>query len=358
MNKLILIGNGFDLAHGLKTRYSDFLVWYLNKAIGLLEINPVYEDKLISLTKNTRRMCNDLESMDKFVGFMKFYEINYRPKNDFIKNIIDQAIQNRWVDIENQYYLALIEIYKIFERGEDKKFPTDIHLNELNESFDLIKDKLIEYLSNLKYNSEIPNRDISIHFNRLLNESNRYNHDDFYFFLNFNYTSTIELYKGIFPYDKQFQVNYIHGKLGDKNNPIIFGYGDEKHSLFEKIESLNKNEFLKYIKSTHYLKTQNYQNFSRYIDSAPFEVYIMGHSCGLSDRILLNSIFEHEYCKSIKIYYYHKSQNDDDFMEKIQEISRHFIKDRHRMRNIIVNYQDCSPLTTFKLKEENVLSNN
>lgn len=24
MNRLVLIGNGFDLAHGLKTRYEDF----------------------------------------------------------------------------------------------------------------------------------------------------------------------------------------------------------------------------------------------------------------------------------------------------------------------------------------------
>ncbi len=34
MNKLILIGNGFDLAHGLKTSYRDFLPWYLNDLIA------------------------------------------------------------------------------------------------------------------------------------------------------------------------------------------------------------------------------------------------------------------------------------------------------------------------------------
>ena len=28
MNRLVLIGNGFDLAHGLKTRYEDFINWY------------------------------------------------------------------------------------------------------------------------------------------------------------------------------------------------------------------------------------------------------------------------------------------------------------------------------------------
>lgn len=28
--KLIIIGNGFDLAHGLKTSYKDFINWHIN----------------------------------------------------------------------------------------------------------------------------------------------------------------------------------------------------------------------------------------------------------------------------------------------------------------------------------------
>lgn len=31
MNKLILIGNGFDLAHGLKTDYNSFIKWFVTK---------------------------------------------------------------------------------------------------------------------------------------------------------------------------------------------------------------------------------------------------------------------------------------------------------------------------------------
>ena len=29
MNRLVIIGNGFDLAHGLKTKYEQFIRWYL-----------------------------------------------------------------------------------------------------------------------------------------------------------------------------------------------------------------------------------------------------------------------------------------------------------------------------------------
>ena len=28
MNRLVLIGNGFDLAHGLNTSYKSFILWY------------------------------------------------------------------------------------------------------------------------------------------------------------------------------------------------------------------------------------------------------------------------------------------------------------------------------------------
>ena len=28
MNRIVLIGNGFDIAHGLKTSYADFINWY------------------------------------------------------------------------------------------------------------------------------------------------------------------------------------------------------------------------------------------------------------------------------------------------------------------------------------------
>ena len=28
MNRIVLIGNGFDLAHGLKTKYEHFIDWY------------------------------------------------------------------------------------------------------------------------------------------------------------------------------------------------------------------------------------------------------------------------------------------------------------------------------------------
>jgi hypothetical protein len=141
---------------------------------------------------------------------------------------------------------------------------------------------------------------------------------------------------------------YIHGELSDLSNPIIFGYGDEMDPHYEKIENLNSNEFLKNIKSFGYFKSDNYQQVMRFIEGAGknFTVKILGHSCGLSDRILLNTIFEHENCKAIKIYHYEKSPTENDYIEKTQEISRHFKpsgKGNMRMKVVPFNKYSLMP---------------
>ena len=78
-----------------------------------------------------------------------------------------------------------------------------------------------------------------------------------------------------------------------------------------------------------------------------FQVYIMGHSCGLSDRILLNKVFEHHNCISIKIYYY-QNGDWDNYTDIAQNVSRHFNK-KEMMRERIVNKTYCEPLPQTKL---------
>jgi hypothetical protein len=208
---------------------------------------------------------------------------------------------------------------------------------------------LEEYLSTIDGNQKI-DKEISEQFSNILRPLS--SAEDIadrrqMLFLNFNYTSTVELY--IKNSLNNCRINYIHGKLNDENNPIIFGYGDEMDAYYSKIERLNDNNFLNHFKSFGYFKTNNYQNFSGFINSEKFAVYIMGHSCGLSDRILLNSIFEHPNCMWIEIYYYQKDEVKNDFFEKTQEISRHFtVTGKSNMRNMIVPFPNCVPLKKYK----------
>jgi hypothetical protein len=138
-------------------------------------------------------------------------------------------------------------------------------------------------------------------------------------------------------------LNYIHGKLNNPHNPIIFGFGDEHDKDFKKFETIKSKEQFDHIKSFKYSKTVNYQKALGYIDSCAFEVYVLGHSCGLSDRTLLKSIFEHENCKSIRVFYYENGNGTNDYWDKQIDISRHFY-DKSLFRKKLVSEQNSIPL--------------
>ena len=97
------------------------------------------------------------------------------------------------------------------------------------------------------------------------------------------------------------------------------------------------------LKSIRYLETDNYRRLLSFVDSAPYQIYIMGHSCGNSDRTLLNTLFEHRNCVSIKPYYHLKEDGTDNYIEIIQNISRNF-NDMRLMRDRVVNKTYCRPL--------------
>ena len=58
---------------------------------------------------------------------------------------------------------------------------------------------------------------------------------------------------------------------------------------------------------------------------------------------MLNTIFEHENCSSIKIHYHKKDNGIDNYSDIVKNISRHF-KDKSSMRRKIVSKELSSPL--------------
>ncbi len=61
MNRIVLIGNGFDLAHGLPTRYEDFINWYWEKRVDSFtgNLTSISEDYLcsIKITSDNYNRC-------------------------------------------------------------------------------------------------------------------------------------------------------------------------------------------------------------------------------------------------------------------------------------------------------------
>ena len=105
---------------------------------------------------------------------------------------------------------------------------------------------------------------------------------------------------------------------------------------------------MKNIKSIKYLESDNYRSVLSFLEAQPYQVLIMGHSCGNSDRTLLNTIFEHKNCISIKPYYY-KNEKDgtDNYLDIVQNISRNFTNMK-LMRDRVVNKTYCEALPQVK----------
>lgn len=166
----------------------------------------------------------------------------------------------------------------------------------------------------------------------------------------FNYTNTIEKY-----YEEGItQITNIHGTLNNPNS-IIFGYGDELDDNYKEIKELEFEESRRNIKSIKYLESDNYRMVLSYIESSPYQIYIMGHSCGNSDRTLVNTLFEHKNCISIKPFYNQKPDGTDNFFELAQNINRNFTNMKY-IRDRVVNKTYCKPLPqniTLQQDEDN-----
>jgi hypothetical protein len=120
------------------------------------------------------------------------------------------------------------------------------------------------------------------------------------------------------------------------NHNIVFGFGDELDENYAKIENLDDNKYLINLKSFAYLQNSNYSHLLNQIEETEYEVYVLGHSLGLSDRTLLNTIFEHENCYKVHLFYHQIDKLKDNFTELIFNISRHF-KEKALMRKRIVD---------------------
>lgn len=380
MNRIILIGNGFDLAHGLKTSYRDFIDNFWEKITKkIFNVNEIYEDDNI---KAYRRY--NVYTYQKGITLKDYtrYGIHLTYKNKFLQKITEKNYLQNWVDIENEYYNSLLELMKSTNDLPITTRKEKYTIQKLNQEFKTIQNALEEYLTELlnteenkshnffnpyifsEIKSDINPLELStvgieefiknevskgMSYNDVKNKINSYDYIGYspknILFLSFNYTCLENNYVNNGYYmPSNTQIIHIHGKLNNTtDNKIIFGYGDEIDENYKKIENLNDNDYLQNVKSIKYLESKSYKEMLDFINSDAYQVFIFGHSCGISDRTLLNTIFEHSNCQSIKPYYYKKSEIEDNYSNIIRDISRNFTN-KASMRDKVVNKTYTKPL--------------
>lgn len=172
--------------------------------------------------------------------------------------------------------------------------------------------------------------------------------------MNFNYTDTIhEYFERIREKINNCYVINIHGKLNESNNPIIFGYGDESETNFSLLEKYD--ECLTYVKTYWYSRTNNYRKFLDFVNSGNFDVFVLGHSCGLSDKTLLSEVFNNKNCRKIRLLTYVKDRNKDvtidntDYISKTYQIGRVF-QNKEEMRDKLIPFMPSDVIAIKSLK--------
>lgn len=359
INRLILVGNGFDLAHDMKTKYEHFILGYfqnclkeaINKFEPSLETGSqiCYRDELILISINSLAQKETLLQIttNNFTDLKKLIKIedpiihnktvSIKISSTFFSSIVNKLFHMKWVDIENYYYEELIKILSPTKNTYNPRGEIKVeNLLKLNNDFDKIKHALEKYLSSIDGPKEVEGLSHLIYeeaISDMTKPEKKYELKNV-MILNFNYTETTQRYL-----NHNADLVHIHGELSNENNPIIFGYGDERDETYEKLEKAKVEGVFTHIKSFDYFKTDNYSRLLAFLESE-FDVYIMGHSCGLSDRTLLSTIFEHEKCRFIKIFYY---KDESEYRKTTYEVSRHFT-DKALMRKRVLDFTKCVAL--------------
>lgn len=173
MSKIIIVGNGFDLAHRLKTSYKDFADSYRD--------NPI---------------------------LIKFQEL-------FNNAMDDSCKKTTWFSFEESMHIIADSIFqKNFcdDLDQDKIDSIEFEQEECNKLFSNLSNLLFEYL-NTEYESKKGKIEI------LKNIKNEIGKNDYV--ISFNYTDTVKLYSQ--------NIRFIHGSINEDNH-IILGYPNNEVS--------------------------------------------------------------------------------------------------------------------------------
>ena len=352
--KLLIIGNGFDLAHGLPTSYVDFMEFskrlkiiftyqnsfvlysstYLENWDGNDFLKGQLKNIFVKRTKITSPQDNKLyTSNDKILDIFWDNLNNNIWWEYFVILLKNRLIKGEnWIDFESEISEIIKWIDEIFTKtdvsyeqlknamimglkGTEKtqifgnkstimKLPKDCtikeFINQLYNDLERLIDALNIYLSYFVENIKISQLD-------LISEIN----PDYV--ISFNYTDTYQR-----TYNSHIPVCYIHGfcDSGNRKSNMVLGI-DEYWEDDKKDSHTNMAIFKKFVQRIRKKNSTKYrvwideaeENNIKYFKSTPsrpkasLEVYMFGHSLDITDKDILFD-FLNPFFTSITIYPY------------------------------------------------------
>ena len=276
MSKLFIIGNGFDLAHGLKTRYGDFRDY----------LEAYHEDFLSSFDK-----MYDVPQID--------YCHSHRIDIEFLENKRKKIIEKEWKNFE--IYLGKANEEAMIELSSNvvSNLKLDSGLVGIEDTMNYYWENEYGFINNFQEHITCWIKELLI--DDILRMKNEFIKNDNDYFLTFNYTNVLEC---VYNIDNN-RVLHIHGGIEPYcNTPPILGHGNidilNKYNMIamkadndfdeakKSISNAIVNFFGSLYKDTEKYLTSNEVFFQKLSDIKFIE--IIGHSLGDVDLIYFKKI--------------------------------------------------------------------
>lgn len=349
--KILLIGNGFDLAHGLPTSYKDFLDFckmvrelytypiidneYNQKKLIDWNTDKTIKSKLLECYEN-RKNCFEDKITTQCKELNELYDcikenvwINY-----FLER--EKSIGENWIDFESEIsnVVQAIETLKGYiERDEDVLKIKDTKQQTIIYFLKIAKKSLQDVFNLKRIDGFI--EDISIELDKLIRSLEIYicefvneidiikENDDIKtitpdYVLSFNYSNT---YERIYGQSKEVTYDYIHGKADIKNNVDTCNLvlGIDEYLEDDKNDKLEFIAFKKFYQRIYKSTDSTYMKWVEQIKKYPeanHNLFIFGHSLDKTDRDILKLLICNDNVTT-KIYYYRKNKNDKKELGKL-----------------------------------------
>ena len=338
---ILVVGNGFDLAHQLPTKYRHFLEFIrIYKGEQCVVCNDEND-----LHHKIQRFVNELKSRhDKCALEAKeIIEAHNRLLDHFLDVYINRCDRGKegWIDFESE----ISDIIKLFDRaytyireresnGQDITLPESLYFKIAPFLFankEYRKDKryefqlgvILEQADNLLLELNDITRLFEIYLTEFVEKmETELRIPEIYIrckkadaVLSFNYTDTYRrLYRG----SEMTDCCFIHGKAKKesdrKNSNLILGIDE----YLDVDRRNNDNQFIRFKK---FYQRINKETDSQYIDwldadiaenkmrkeKMPLYIYFYGHSLDVTDKDILQKLIMHENA-IVNIFYHRKDE--------------------------------------------------
>lgn len=333
--KILIIGNGFDLAHNLPTSYKDFIDFanvFVNYKVEPHIENLICKIKNNSLKCKLRYFFSNVNPTSRKNSEILRRLTSYTSENVWISHFRINDYPSKWIDFEAEIKKIIMELDGCSEEREFITLYSNLmYFNAKLTTKKEIQERLIKDLNDLISCFEIY---LTEFVYKILSEDAMDKSPKSFFdkigpfdkILSFNYTNT---YQKKYDSNKQCEYDYIHGEancydesVSDKPNNMVLGIDDylSDENRRKKLDFIEFQKFYQIILKQTGMKYKHWLTNSNSTNS--IEVAIFGHSLGVTDKEILCDFLLNDNITKITIFYLDKEDLANKICNLIKLIGR------------------------------------